>query len=99
MLEDIFVAPSSASGAGPVAFTGYLLQSLLAAFAFSGFGLALWGSLSLAQLWLVAAIIWAIEIIFAVTWLARFPIGPMEWVWRTLTYGRPPNASRVVATQ
>ena len=82
---------------GRMAFTGYLLQSLLAAIAFSGFGLALWGSLSLAQLWLVAAMIWAIEIVFALAWLARFPMGPMEWIWRTLTYGSPPTAPRAVS--
>jgi uncharacterized protein len=73
---------------GKMAFTGYLMQSILAGIAFSGFGLALWGRLSLAELWLTAAIIWTIEILFAQAWLSRFAIGPFEWVWRSLTYGR-----------
>ena len=76
---------------GRMAFTGYLLQSVLAALAFSGFGLALWGRLDLAQLWLVAAVIWAIEIAFATLWLSRFSMGPLEWIWRALTYGRSPG--------
>ena len=73
---------------GRMAFTGYLMQSVLAAIAFSGFGLALWGRLSLAELWLTAAIIWTIEILFSQAWLSLFAIGPFEWVWRSLTYGR-----------
>jgi len=75
---------------GRMAFTGYLGQSILAATIFSGFGLGLWGRLSLAELWLTAAIIWAIEIAFAMAWLSRFSMGPFEWTWRTLTYGRAP---------
>ncbi|MEO8454547.1 MAG: DUF418 domain-containing protein, partial [Sphingomicrobium sp.] len=68
---------------GKMAFTAYLLQSALGALIFSGFGLAFWGRLSLAELWLVAALIWAIEIAFAVVWLSRFSIGPFEWIWRS----------------
>jgi uncharacterized protein len=78
---------------GRMAFTNYLLQSLLAALVFSGFGLGLWGSLNLIELWLVAAAIWAIQMAFAVSWLRRFSMGPLEWVWRALTYGRAPTAS------
>jgi uncharacterized protein len=80
---------------GKMAFTGYLLQSVLGALAFSGFGLGLWGSLGLAQLWALAALIWAIEIAFAVAWLSRFTMGPFEWIWRALTYGRAPGPLRL----
>jgi uncharacterized protein len=76
---------------GRMAFTAYLMQSVLGALIFSGFGLALWGSLTLAGLWLAAAVIWAIEMAFAVAWLSRFSMGPFEWVWRALTYGRAPR--------
>ena len=75
---------------GRMAFTGYLGQSILGAVIFSGFGLGLWGQLSFAGLWLTAAIIWAIEMAFAMAWLSRFSMGPFEWIWRTLTYGRAP---------
>ena len=76
---------------GRMAFTGYLLQSVLAGLAFGGFGLALWGEVNLVQLWLIAAAIWAAEIGLAMLWLSRLPMGPLEWLWRTLTYGRPPE--------
>jgi uncharacterized protein len=83
---------------GRMAFTGYLGQSILAALIFSGFGLALWGRLSLAELWVAAAIIWALEIAFAMAWLSRFSMGPFEWVWRTLTYGHSPATFRLSPT-
>ena len=75
---------------GRMAFTGYLMQSIMGAVIFSGFGLALWGRLTFAGLWLVAAITWAIEIAFATAWLSRYSMGPFEWIWRALTYGRAP---------
>ena len=80
---------------GKMAFTGYLLQSALGAITFSGFGLALWGELNLAEVFIAAAVIWAIEIAFAVAWLSYFSIGPLEWIWRTLTYGRSPGPLRI----
>lgn len=83
---------------GRMAFTGYLGQSILAALIFSGFGLALWGRLSLAELWVAAAIIWALEIAFSMAWLSRFSMGPFEWVWRTLTYGHSPATFRLSPT-
>lgn len=75
---------------GRMAFTGYLMQSVLGAVIFSGFGLALWGRLNLVELWGVAAAIWATEIVFSVVWLSRFSMGPFERVWRKLTYGARP---------
>jgi uncharacterized protein len=83
---------------GRMAFTGYLMQSILGALLFSGFGLALWGRLSLTELWLAAAVIWAIEIAFATAWLSLFSMGPFEWIWRSLTYGRRPGAFMLSAT-
>lgn len=90
---DLRLAPLQALGR--MAFTGYLGQSILAATIFSGFGLGLWGQLSLAGLWLTAAIVWAVEIAFAMFWLSRFAMGPFEWIWRSLTYGRPPERFRL----
>ncbi len=80
---------------GRMAFTGYLMQSVLGAIAFSGFGLALWGSLNLPQLWLLAAAIWGIEIAFSLIWLSRFSMGPFEWIWRALTFQRWPRSLRL----
>jgi uncharacterized protein len=72
---------------GRMAFTGYLSQSVLAALIFSGFGLGLWGQIDIAGVFVVAPIMWAITILFAVLWFRHFRMGPMEQVWRWLTYG------------
>lgn len=77
--------------AGRMALTNYLLQSLVAALVFHGYGLALWGQLGrAAQVALVLAVFLA-QLLLSALWLSRFRFGPMEWLWRWLTYGvRPP---------
>ena len=76
---------------GRMALSGYIAQSILAALVFSGFGLGLWGALNWPGRWAVAALIMAAEIAFAVLWLRRYRFGPMEWLWRWLTYGKRPR--------
>jgi uncharacterized protein len=69
-----------------MALTNYLLASLLATFVFEGYGLGLYGRLERYQLYYVVAGIWAVQLIGSPLWLSRFRYGPMEWVWRSLTY-------------
>lgn len=72
---------------GRTAFTNYLLQTLIATTVFYGHGLGLFGSVSrVEQLGFVVAV-WVVQIAVSVAWLSRFRFGPVEWVWRTLTYG------------
>lgn len=71
---------------GRMALTNYLLQSVLAAFIFFGFGLALFGALERHQLYFVVAGIWAVNIALSLFWLKRFRYGPVEWLWRSFTY-------------
>ncbi|MEO8223461.1 MAG: DUF418 domain-containing protein [Gammaproteobacteria bacterium] len=73
---------------GRLALTNYLAQSILCALIFYGFGLGLYGRVTGYQLYGVVALIWALEIAWSSWWLRRFQIGPFEWVWRSLTYGR-----------
>ena len=77
--------------AGRMALTNYLLQSVVAAIAFHGYGFALWGQLGrAAQVALVFAV-FAAQVVLSALWLSRFRFGPVEWLWRWLTYGtRPP---------
>lgn len=72
---------------GKMAFTNYLTQSLLQVLVWYGPGLALHGQLERHQIWYVIAAIWAIQAVFSVVWLRHFRFGPLEWLWRTLTYG------------
>ncbi|MCE7896077.1 MAG: DUF418 domain-containing protein [Gammaproteobacteria bacterium PRO8] len=71
---------------GRMALTNYLAQSILCALLFYGFGLGLYGKLTGLQLYGVVLLVWVIEIAWSNWWLARFRIGPFEWIWRSLSY-------------
>ena len=73
---------------GRTALTNYLAQTLLATFIFYGHGLGLFGSVTRAQQLLVVLGIWTIELIISPLWLRYFRFGPVEWLWRSLTYWR-----------
>jgi uncharacterized protein len=73
---------------GRTAFSCYIAQSILCVMVFNGFGFALWGELSRAELWIVVAGIWAVLLVGATVWLRWFRFGPLEWVWRSLAYRR-----------
>ena len=85
---------------GQTALTNYILQSILATFIFYGFGLGLFGSLTrLGQMGVVLAI-WTLQLIISPWWMVRFRYGPLEWLWRTLTYLRwQPLQKRTTATE
>lgn len=79
---------------GRMAFTNYILQTILATTIFYGHGLGLYGSVSrVGQLGVVVAI-WAVIMTISPWWLQRFRFGPLEWLWRALTYGSPPPFRR-----
>ena len=71
---------------GRMALTAYLLQSALALAVFAG--LRLYDRLSTTSALLVVAVIWAVLLVICPLWLRWFRLGPAEWLWRSLTYGR-----------
>lgn len=71
---------------GRMAFSNYILQSIICTYIFYGNGLALYGKVERKiQLFIVFGI-WFVVIIFSSLWLKRFRFGPLEWIWRSLTY-------------
>ncbi len=74
--------------AGRAAFTNYLGTSIAMIIVFHGWGLGLFGALSRPQLYLVTLIAWLVMLAWSKPWLDRFRYGPLEWLWRCLTYGR-----------
>jgi uncharacterized protein len=75
--------------AGQMAFTNYLAQTLIMTSIFyMPWGPRLFGRMDYVQLWGVVATVWALQLVWSPLWLARFRMGPLEWVWRRLTYGR-----------
>ena len=79
---------SRISAAGRMAFSNYLGTSILMLFVFHGWALGLFGELTRPALYGVVLATWAIMLIWSRAWLARFRFGPLEWVWRCLTYAR-----------
>ena len=73
---------------GRMALTNYLLQSLICTTIFYSYGLGLYGKVGpLLDLFLAIAI-YSLQVPFSKWWLASHRYGPMEWVWRRLTYGQ-----------
>ncbi|HQW66300.1 MAG TPA: DUF418 domain-containing protein [Gemmatimonadales bacterium] len=78
-----FLAPT-----GRMALTNYLMQTLIGITLFYGIGFGLGMRLGATWFPLLALLILIVQTLFSQWWLARYRFGPMEWVWRSLTYGR-----------
>ena len=72
---------------GRMALTQYLLQSLVCTWIFYGFGLGQYGRMPLDLALALGVLLFALQVISSRWWLARFSIGPVEWLWRRLSYG------------
>lgn len=79
---------------GRMAFTNYIMTSIICAVVFYGFGFGLYGQLQRYQLYYVVAGIWLVQLVFSPLWLARYRFGPLEYLWRWLTYGEKPVLRR-----
>jgi uncharacterized protein len=72
--------------AGQMAFTNYIMQSVICTLFFFGYGLNYYGELEYYQIYFVVLAIWTLQLIVSPLWLRYFLFGPLEWVWRSLTY-------------
>lgn len=73
---------------GRMALTNYIGQSLVGMLLFYGTGLGLGASIGLTGTELTAVCVFLFQIVFCGLWLHYFQYGPLEWIWRMLTYGR-----------
>ncbi|MCK5068355.1 MAG: DUF418 domain-containing protein [Bacteroidales bacterium] len=76
------------SAVGRMAFTNYILMTLIATFIFYGSGLGLFGSVERKFQVMIVVGIWIAIMIISPVWLKWFRFGPLESLWRSLTYGR-----------
>jgi uncharacterized protein len=74
--------------AGRMALTNYLVQSVICGILFYGYGFGLYGKVNAAGLIGIATGIFIVQVVYSRWWLLRFSMGPMESVWRALTYGK-----------
>lgn len=82
----------SMAAVGQMALTNYLSHSVVALILFVGFGL--FGTLARHELYYIVFAVWAAQLILSPIWLRHFRFGPVEWLWRALTYGHAPKFRR-----
>lgn len=74
---------------GRMALSNYIFDTVFCTFLFYGWGLGFFGKASRVEQFGVVVGIWAVQLVLSPLWLARFRFGPLEWLWRSLTYWKP----------
>lgn len=78
-----FLAP-----VGRMALTNYLLQTIIGITLYYGIGFNLGGNIGPAYFIPIGLCVYALQIAYSNWWFKLFNYGPMEWIWRQLTYGK-----------
>ncbi len=73
---------------GKTAFSNYILQSLIGTFIFYGSGLGYFAKIDITGQMIIVLFIWVFQVVISNIWLQYFNYGPLEWVWRGLTYAK-----------
>ncbi|RHJ87897.1 DUF418 domain-containing protein [Parabacteroides sp. AM08-6] len=73
---------------GRMALTNYIGQSVWGIVIFYGIGFGLGANTGLVYVLLIATVVYFVEMLFSYFWLSYFRFGPLEWIWRMLTYGK-----------
>lgn len=77
---------SRLAAVGRMAFTNYISHSVICTLFFFGYGLNYFAELEFYQIYFVVFAIWIFQLIISPIWLKYFLFGPLEWLWRSLTY-------------
>lgn len=77
---------SALAAVGRMALTNYLMHTIICITIFLGFGFSQFGQLERYELYYVVFSIWIFQLIYSPIWLKFFHYGPVEWLWRSLTY-------------
>lgn len=71
---------------GKMALTNYIMHSIICGLIFTGVGFGMFGQMQRHELYYIVASIWLFQLIASPIWLTYFRFGPLEWLWRSLTY-------------
>lgn len=71
---------------GKMALTNYIMQSFIGLILFSSIGFGLYEMMSPSQTFIAAISVFIFQVIVSKVWLTYFQFGPLEWLWRCLTY-------------
>jgi uncharacterized membrane protein YeiB len=74
------------SFAGKMAFTNYILQSIIGYFLMRS--ISLYETLTPTTAILITIIVFIAQVFLSKFWLSRFKLGPLEWLWRCISYGK-----------
>jgi len=88
-------AQNKLAAVGRMAFTNYLMQTIICTTLFYGHGFGFFGHVERWQQFLLVVAIWMVQIACSDWWLQRFQNGPLEWLWRCATYLRIAPLRRV----
>jgi len=73
---------------GRMSFSSYLSHTIFGIIIFYPFAIGYYGELSLWEVEVLAIGIYIVQVLLAKIWLSYFAFGPLEWLWRSLTYGK-----------
>lgn len=73
---------------GRMALTNYLAQTVFGGSLFYGVGFGLGQEFGISFILLIAIAIYCFQVVYSNMWFRYFQYGPLEWVWRQLTYGK-----------
>ena len=82
---------------GRMALTNYIMQSVILVTLFHGYAGGLYGKVSRAPQVLVVLAIIIFQVYFSKWWLSKFQFGPLEWLWRCLTYKKRYPLRKIIA--
>ncbi|MEP7107178.1 MAG: DUF418 domain-containing protein [Ferruginibacter sp.] len=77
---------SALQSVGKMTLTNYIVQNIIGILLFSGFGLGLLHHLPFYAYILIAISIYILQVYFSKWWMTKYNYGPVEWIWRQLTY-------------
>lgn len=73
---------------GRMALTNYIMQSFLGVAIFWGIGAGIGGKIGPTVFLSIALAVWLLQVLYSAWWFKHFNYGPLEWIWRMLTYGK-----------
>lgn len=71
---------------GQMAFTNYIVHTIICTLIFFGYGLNYYAEVEYYKIYFVVFGIWILQLVYSPIWLRYYLFGPLEWLWRSLTY-------------
>ncbi|MCA0969630.1 DUF418 domain-containing protein [Halobacillus litoralis] len=73
---------------GRMSLSNYIFQSIVSFILFYSVGFGLYGQVSPLWSFILVIAIYSLQVVLSKLWLSQYKYGPLEWLWRTLTYGK-----------